>query len=429
MDIQAKQKGFIFERFRVRGFEKNMKVLQISGAYVGAQREIERAIHSYLIQNGHESYVGYAYGNSDAEHIFPYENQLQNIVKRILRKYIRKTPRFARSSTRSLIKHIQKINPDLVHLHVIHHGYLDYLYLFKYLQKRNLPVVYTMHDMWAFTGGCYYYTKKECQKWRNLCEHCPALKTDVDTTLRRTSKELALKKSLFSQFENLSFIVVSEWVKEEMQKSFLANRPITVIENGLSLPVAQSCEISEFVKKEKAHKKTLLAVAATWDERKGIHRIFELAQKFGEAYEIFLVGSADEKTVEAAPANVRFLGYISNKNHLYALYREADLHISASLEETFGMTFVEAAMLGTRSVGFASTAITATLNGVYGCAVPREDVAEMAAVIRSLFESKKTSLTVKEQKTVIDQYSSETMAEKHFRVYQSVLAKVKESEM
>jgi len=76
-------------------------------------------------------------------------------------------------STRKLIRKIKDIKPDIIHLHNIHGYYLNYNVLFKYLNRKSIPVVWTLHDCWAFTGHCTHFVTANCYKWRTECNHCP----------------------------------------------------------------------------------------------------------------------------------------------------------------------------------------------------------------------------------------------------------------
>lgn len=391
-----------------------MRVMQISGALAGAQKTIEEAIHRHLLRLGHESCILYACGRATVDGEICYENKFENLLCRAGRKYIYKTSRFAILQTIRLIRYIKRFRPDIVHLHVIHHGYTDYSMLLRYLAKAKLPVVYTMHDLWAITGGCYHYTVNQCDGIENGCSCCKGNKYTLDEG-GSPSRILQNKKQLLGQIEKLYIVSVSDWVGAEIKKSFLANRPQCVILNGVDMP-AEIVQAGK-LKATQSAPVCLLGVAASWTERKGIEKIFRMAQLLGEGYEFRLVGGATPELQSRAPQNVIFEGYCTDKKQLMAYYSGADLHISASLEETFGMTFVEAALAGTKSIGFASTAIEQTLKCVHGIAV-REFTAEtMCVAIRENVEAGNTGLTAEQIKQIRADLSSENMAEKYCKVY------------
>lgn len=398
-----------------------MKIVQISGAYAGAQKIIERAIHKECLSRGYESCVLYAIGSSDESGISCYESKLPSLCRRALRKYCGKNPRFAGWSTKQLIHRLQKYQPDLVHLHVLHHGYLDYEVLMEYLIRNKIPVVYSAHDMWAFTGGCYHYTKENCTGFQTGCQECLADPKRLDNAPKKTAYHFSLKKKLISRLSKVQFVAVSQWVADEMKKSFLSEYPISVIANGIEpLPFSLSLDSAVETKHDPI---VLLGVAAAWDERKGIGRIFEMARILGDGYQFQLVGSASEAVMAEAPKNIRFLGYVGNRTDLLHLYAKADLHISASFEETFGMTFVEAAFAGTRSIGYAATAVKSTLAGVHGVAVDELNAEAMAREIVKVVEHGNVKLDPVEVQSAVDRYSCSEMAKKYCDIYGSVLEK------
>ncbi len=394
-----------------------MKVLQIGGTFVGAQEKIEFAIHKNLLESGNDSYILYVEGNSDDPKIIRYENKADNFFRRLLRKLLGKNPSFSRLSTYKLVRHIKRINPDLVNLHIIHHGYLDYIYLLEFLAESKIPVVFTMHDMWAFTGGCYYYTAENCNKFLSSCENCPASVERLDNPPAKCEYYRNIKKELFGKIDDVVFVAVSDWVASEAKKSFLSEYDVRVIENGLDVSEIRSIESSP----SDDGVVRIVSVATWWDERKGIHRIFETARLLGDGYRFELVGSASDDVISNAPDNVSFLGYIKEKNDLLRLYSESELHVSASMEETFGMTFIEAAFAGTRSIGYASTAVTETLSGVRGIAVSEYTPEALANAVKECAESGKCKLSDDEIKDIVNRYSSETMAGKYLELYKEIL--------
>jgi hypothetical protein len=76
-------------------------------------------------------------------------------------------------TTKSFINELEKLNPDVIHLHNIHGYYLHIELLFEYLKKSNKPVVWTLHDCWSFTGHCAYFEYDGCEKWKLGCNSCP----------------------------------------------------------------------------------------------------------------------------------------------------------------------------------------------------------------------------------------------------------------
>ncbi len=118
--------------------------------------------------------------------------------------------------TRKLIRRIKEYQPDVVNLHNIHGYYINYKLLFKYLKEANIPVVWTLHDCWPFTGHCAYFDLAGCEKWKTGCEACPQKSSYPKSIwLDRSKKNYELKKDLFAGLaENLTIVTPSAWLAE-----------------------------------------------------------------------------------------------------------------------------------------------------------------------------------------------------------------------
>jgi len=395
----------------------SLRVLQIGAAYVGAQKQIEDAIYSGLCEHGAANKVLYWVGESDNEDYVRCERKVENIFRRFCYKYIQKSHIFSRLQTRRAIKYIDSFKPNIVHLHSIHHGYIDYPLLFDYLRAKGIKIIYTVHDMWPFTGGCYHYTNLGCTGFMNECSNCPNNKEHHDCELSMTPKSFVIKKACF-EGQNITFVAVSNWVKEEMMKSFLKDYPCYVIKNCVNIDNKSSLSettLSQDIILSIQNKKTIVFVAAAWDERKGYSFICELADLLGDDYRLIVVGSISDNLKSKARPNMLFTGYMKERGNLQYLYKVCNLHASASREETFGMTFVEAAIEGTRSIGFASTAVQDTISSVGGVCVNSFDVKTYYdAIIKHIDDPKLGSDDVLK---IRELFSKETLASGYIDVY------------
>lgn len=395
-----------------------MKIVQVGATYYGAQKKIETAIHEYLIDHGHDSYILYAMGESADSAVISYENKLENIIRRILRKFVAKNPHFAFISTIKLLRKLSALSPDLVHLHIVHHGYLDYLLLLKYLARWDIPVVCTQHDMWWFTGGCYYYTDVGCTLFQDGCQNCPKARADLDCKPSETSVRLKEKLALFQKINKLSFVSVSDWVYRESMKSRISDFPQYVVWNAIK----DTDEKNLWKRTDSDSRFRIVGVAASWGSRKGIERFIELAQKLGDQYQIVLIGTASDAIKRSAPQNITFMGPIYDKDKLNEQYALADVHVSMSMEETFGLTFIEAAIMGTKSIGFNSSAVPEVLQKIDGYIIMSNTVEEMAELIKSLNQDRQQCCLSKEDIYRIKQFfSEERMASQYVQVYENTV--------
>ena len=138
--------------------------------------------------------------------------------------------------TRRLIGQMRAFRPELVHLHNLHGCYLNLSLLFGYLKDAGLPVVWTLHDCWPFTGHCAYFDYAGCDRWQTRCHDCPQQRGyPVCIGLDGSARNFQHKKRLFTALSNLTFVVPCEWMKQPLGRSFLSGYPVRVIPNGCLL--------------------------------------------------------------------------------------------------------------------------------------------------------------------------------------------------
>ena len=114
------------------------------------------------------------------------------------------------------VRRIEEIAPDIIHIHNLHGYFLDYRVLFRYLSRCGIPVVWTVHDCWLYTGHCYYYSYVGCDKWQRGCNHCPQKKEFPASWLfDRSARNYADKRAAFASMphEGLVFVPVSHWLE------------------------------------------------------------------------------------------------------------------------------------------------------------------------------------------------------------------------
>lgn len=243
--------------------------------------------------------------------------------------------------------------PDVVHLHWVGAGFLPV----RALKQFNCPVVWTLRDMWAFTGGCHY--TGGCTRYQHACGACPQLHSDQDDDLSRT---IWRDKQRHWSDADLWLVPISDWLADCARASaLLRSYPIEVIPNGVDLGRFQPIE------KRKARQQCGLpvdrpiiiygAMRATHDPRKGFRELLAALEKFRRATgqtDVMLVvfGDLDHGDLPELGIESRYLGYIDDDVHLARLYASADIAVMPSLQEAFGKTVVEAMACGTPVVAF-----------------------------------------------------------------------------
>jgi len=217
-----------------------MKVFQISiEVNKNSVGKIAEQIGEEILRNKGESYITYA------RSCLPSKSKTIKIGNRFDLYYHGVQTRLfdthclhSKRATNNLIKQIDKIAPDIIHLHHIHGYFIHMEILFNYLKKKNYPVVWTFHDCWSFTGHCAFFDTVDCNKWKTLCYDCELKKSyPASYLIDRSTKNFELKKKLFTSLDNLTIVPVSLWLQDLVKQSFLKNQKMELIKNGVDISV------------------------------------------------------------------------------------------------------------------------------------------------------------------------------------------------
>lgn len=260
------------------------------------------------------------------------------------------------SATKQLIKWIDELKPDVINLHCVHGYHLNYKVLFEYLNFTDIPIVYTFHDCWTFTGHCSHFVSVGCDKWKTNCHDCP-LKSDYPKCigLDRSKRNYNLKKQLFTSNNNLTIVPVSYWLGGLVEQSFFKDKPIKVIYNGVDLNIFKNRDSNLRYKLGLEGKIVLLAAASAWGKAKGLRDYIELSTKLSNRYQVVLVGLTDEE-LKQMPESILGVKRTNNAIELAEYYSMADVALNLSYQETFGLTTAEAMACGTPSIVYNCTA-------------------------------------------------------------------------
>ena len=198
-----------------------MRVLQINSTLNwGSTGRIAEEIGLEIMAVGGESYIAYGrYANFSQSNSIRIGNNLDIYFHVLCTRIFDSHGLISIKSTQRLIDRIKEIRPDIIHLHNIHGYYLNFPILFKYLSISNIPIVWTLHDCWSFTGHCSHYMSIDCNRWLSQCYKCP-LKKEYPSSLLfdRSEKNYNEKKQCFNSIKDLTFVPVSDWLDNEIGK-------------------------------------------------------------------------------------------------------------------------------------------------------------------------------------------------------------------
>lgn len=294
----------------------------------------------------------------------------------------------SKKPTEKLICEIERFKPDVIHLHNLHGYYLNIETLFEYLASTDIPVVWTLHDCWAFTGHCAYFAAAKCERWRDGCHNCPQKSTyPASVVLDRSKYNYERKKHLFTSVSNMTLVTPSDWLAGLVRDSYLAKYPVRVIRNGIDLSVFKPTANDFREKHEIGDKKMILGVASVWSERKGLNDFIALSKLVDKQTCIVLVG-VNKKQQGMLPENIIGIERTNNVRELAEIYTAADVFVNPSKEETMGLTTVEAMACGTPVVVSNLTAVPEVVTDLGGVVVDGLTACSISGAVAKVLSSK-----------------------------------------
>lgn len=258
----------------------------------------------------------------------------------------------------NIVSKVNRLEPDIVNLHWICNSYIQ----IETLAKFNKPLVWTLHDMWPFTGGCHY--SGDCDRYTNSCGACPQLGSNKDWDLSRWVWQRKAKawKNL-----DLTIVTLSSWFEECVRSSSLfKDLRVEVIPNGLNTknfrPIEQ--QVGRKLLGLPQDKKLLLfgASKATTDKRKGFHLLQSALQELSQSVwqdklELVIFGASRPENPPDLGFKAHYLNYLNDDLSLALVYSSADVMVVPSIQESFGQTASESLACGTPVVAFNATGL------------------------------------------------------------------------
>ncbi|AFZ44044.1 glycosyl transferase group 1 [Halothece sp. PCC 7418] len=322
---------------------------------------------------------------------------------------------------------VKTLNPDLVHLHWIGNGFLP----IETLAQLKHPLVWTLHDMWAFTGGCHY--TQDCNRYTDACGACPQLNSNKSWDL---SRWVWRRKAQVWKNLNLTLVSPSRWLAQCARSSSLfQNSRIEIIPHGLDLETYQPIEqpIARKLLNLPPDQQLVLFGASpgtTSDPRKGLHLLQPALQKLIESggsdrLELAIFGSSQPKTPVDLGFPTHYLGQFHDDLSLVLAYSAADVMVVPSKQEAFGQTASEALACGTPVVAFAATGVKDIVDHQHnGYLANPFDIEDLAQGIKWILEdaNRHHQLRINARDKAKQAFSKQWQAERYLSLYEEILA-------
>ena len=360
------------------------KLLQINECLNLSTGKIAQQIGEQAIENGWESWIAYSIRESvmpSKSHVIKVGNRFNPYLHYAENMLFDREGLSSRRATGKLVERIKDKSPDVIQLHNIHDHWLNYQILFEYLNSTSIKVVWTFHDCWAFTGHCFHFVTKDCQKWKTECHDCPLQREYPKTLLDRSRKNFELKKRLFTSNPNLTIVGCSNWMAGLVHMSFLKDKRIEVIHNGIDLNVFKPSG-----SKPNDGTFRVLAVSNVWNKEKGYYDILKLREYLPTDSEIIIVGLTADQLKEL-PKGIKGIQRTQNVQEMVDLYSSADVLINPTYADTFPTINIEAIACGTPVITYKTGGSPEIIDEKTGITVEQGNLEAMTNAITSLREN------------------------------------------
>ncbi|MBO5262505.1 MAG: glycosyltransferase [Clostridia bacterium] len=401
-----------------------MKVLHINAVYgVGSTGVIVEDIHKLSIENGIDSYVAYSTTPKAANEIpngYVIGKKIGKKLHAVLCRINGKQAYFSRLATKKLLKHIDAISPDIVHLHNLHSNYIHMNMLLDYLAKKDISTVITLHDCWFYTGGCFHYTNAKCSGWLHDCGNCPKKKEDTPSLLFDSSaKILKDRKAYFGAIKDLTVVGVSQWITEEGTRTFLKGRRALPIHNGINTEffVNTPSNVKEALGIE--NKFVVLGMSNKWLMSINKEALDYFASNLPQDAVMVIVGCNDEQKA-SLPKNVIGMDYIRDRNMLRQVYSMADVFVNCTREESLSLVNVEAQCCGTPTVTYRNTGAQETVDNISSFSVDTEDYKALFEKAMEIKEKGKLSFSTACREFVKAKFDRDENYKKYISLYKEI---------
>ena len=313
---------------------------------------------------------------------------------------------------------------DIIHLHWINQGMLSLNDIHKIILTGK-PIVWTMHDMWPFTGICHY--AGDCDKYTSQCNHCPTL---YKGSMKDLAFQTYMKKEKIYKEANITFVACSQWLESMAKKGALTlGKTITNIPNAINTNLFKPRKKNNA--REKCHlpldKKLLLfGSVKISDKRKGIDYLVEackiLSTKYPELSKdlgVVVMGKEAEQYSTLFPFPIYSMNYVSSEKDLVDIYNAVDLYVTPSLQDNLPNTIMEAMACGTPCVGFHIGGIPEMIDHLHNGYVAEYKSAEDFAngIHWALTEGDYNTLSEEAYRKVVACYSEGAVAKRYIDIY------------
>lgn len=288
----------------------------------------------------------------------------------------------SKAATRRFLRWAEQYDPQMLWLHNLHGYYLNYEFLFEWIKGRpQMQVKWTLHDCWAFTGHCSYFTKAQCEQWKTHCLHCTQTRQyPASFALSNCDRNFDRKRAAFTNVPNMTLVTPSQWLASLVKQSFLKDYSVEICYNAINTYIFKPTPSDFRERYGLTEKRIILGVASVWNERKGLNDFFQLAQMLDEHYVIVLVGLS-KKQMKKLPENIIGIPCTNSAEELAEIYTAADVFLNPTYEDNYPTVNLEAEACGNRVISYNTGGCKETLHRSDSLII---GIGELSKVVKSL---------------------------------------------
>lgn len=369
---------------------KKLLIINVT-ANSGSTGRIAEEIGQTAIDNGYETYLAYGRtANKSKNKLIRIGNNLNVYLHGIESMLFDNHGFSSRIATKRFIRRIEEIKPDIINIHNIHGYYINVKILFEYLSKIKIPVVWTFHDCWPFTGHCSHFIKHHCNKWESECFSCPNIKGYPKSLLLDKSRtNFKKKKKLFTNIENLTIVSPSIWLSNLVKKSFFKHKNILTINNGIDVNIFKPTDNNTDIRSKLNlnDEKIIIGVASVWTYSKGLDDFIKLDEMLSNKYKIILVGLS-KKQISRIPTNIIGIERTESVQQLAELYNIADVFVNPTYADNFPTTNIESLACGTPIITYKTGGSPESVDNKTGMVVEQGNLNDLKVAIEKITSNK-----------------------------------------
>ena len=396
------------------------RLLQINvTANVGSTGRIAEQLGAMAKVNGWDSYIAYGRSVSTSKSkLIRVGNAIDVLYHVLISRLFDKHGLGSFVATRRLVKQIKKIQPDIIHLHNIHGYYINYKILFEYLKNANIPVVWTLHDCWTFTGHCAHFVEAGCCKWKVACMQCPLKFAYPKSFVDQSSRNYKLKKDLFGGLNRLTIVPVSNWLQEYVKDSFFKHSHIKTIHNGVDVNTFSPQELLE----DSANtSKTVIGVSSVWNNSKGLEDFITLRRLLADDVRIVLVG-LDKKQIAQLPSGIEGVERTNSVYELVSMYNNADVFVNPTYADTFPTVNLEALACGIPVITYKTGGSPEAVTLETGVVVEQGNLGMLKEAIDAVLQKGKGHYADACRRRAVEYFDKEKCFQQYIDLYNDILA-------